>query len=513
MGLSAHLPARSIRSLAETHPRLSALRARLIDDLHIEPGRASQLIVSLVRHAVDDLGDAFLGEMGRRLQRIDTIRGRIAGAIDHVVAEGILPSDLGYAALTRLFDELQAEMQGLQNVRHFAESHPPTPTIEHLTGAIDRAAVVGTPSTSMLDAMARLRDEAFERALDAMPRLRKEDPALAEAFQHAFREQRDLLGRAVLAEHESAQLQALAQMRANASPELRSQWGEVEAAVRFMGRQHSRARTGPGSAAAAVRAQRMADLPDDLRAAIGGDRTVLGPLAEQHPADLADLWGAWNAGNSDMRFRDYVYAEMRSGRRPELAEWQAAHDVANQYGMVLLKDPASYDPAAPNLRRVNPREGGTDLLGVREDGEIWYIDDKSHRLSPSQRAAGRQGINVSSVSAFEGRAFIANMFDDVAEIEAGFQRMRAAGHTPEPRAVEAAERLRRAAEALKRETQGWSEADFAVPANRQRIAAILGAPEHRIRLRVTSTMGDVTGVTPRLKNLGIETLPRGRGFN
>jgi len=511
MSITVHLPNGIFRDLAESHPRLRALRTRLVDELHISPRRAQGLVEGLLTHVAEDLADNFLGEMTTRLRRIDSIRSRIAGAIDHVVFEGALPTDLDRAGFSRLFDELQREMEQLRSPSSHASSAPPRPTIERMTGTIGPTAEAGVgfkPFGATSDPMQGVIGSRPPGMLrDAMAAMRDQRPARAAALESAMREHGDLVGLAGLAHTESAQREAMANLRAALGPGYKN-WDELAGAIQELGTAHSHAMQNI-PAAAAMRAQRFADLPDGLRAAIGNDRTILGPLAEQHPADLHELWQAWEArGRKPSKFRDYVYGELRSGRRPALAEWQAAHDLATQHGLWMLKDPARYDPASPNLRKVNPREGGTDLLGLREDGEIWYVDDKSHRMSPSDRAAGATGINLSSVSAFEGRTFIENIRSDVAEIEAGFQRIRAEGHTPDPRAVEACDRLRRAADALDRETNGWTEADFATPANRQRIANLLGSPEYRIRLRVTSTMGDVTGITQRLSDLGISTLPQ-----
>ena len=511
MSFTARLPSSLFRDLAESHPRLRALGSRLVDDLHISPRRARSLIEALLSHVVEDLADDFLSEMTNRLRRIDSIRGRIAGAIDHVITAGELPADLDHASFERLFDELQREMEQLRSPQSHAQAHPPRPTVDRLAGTVEPTAATGPGFRPF-----RATDDPLQGVIganppgllrDAMARMSAQRPARAALFNTVLQEHGDLLGLAVLAETESAQRQALAHLRdalgADVTP---TQWNELVGAVEELGRARQRALHGT-PAAVAVRTQRTAELPQALRDAIGNDHTILGPLAEQSPSDLLELWQAWQGrGREPPQFRDYVYGEMRAGRRPVLAEWQAAHDMANQHGLTLLKDPAAYDPSSPNLRTVNPREGGTDLLGLRDDGEIWYLDDKSHRLSPSDRAAGAGGINLSSVSAFEGRNFIANIRNDIAEIEAGFQRMRAAGHEPDPRVIEARDRLRRAADALDRETQGWSEADFTDAAHRQRVAAVLD--QHRIRLRVSSTMGDVTGVTQRLQDLGIQALPQ-----
>ena len=510
MGITARLPAGTIRSLAETHPQLTRLRARLVDDLHIDPARAGRLVASLVTHAVEDLGGTYLGEMSRRLRRIDGIRSRIAGAVDHVLAEGALPADLDHARLSRLFDDLQREMEVLQSARRFADTHASDPDIAAILGGIapsaeptPAAARAFGPTTDPLHGHVGSLPPGTMR--DAMAALDAAHPTRGRLFRSILDQHGDLLGLAVLAETESGQRAAMRDLRDVLGPNFPPEkFQELDAAVRDLGQARSRARAASPDAAR-VRAQRVTDLPPELRTAIGGDNTILGPLAEQFPADLHALWDAWQAGGRKQEFRDYVYGEMRSGRRPELAEWQTAHDLGTQHGVALLKDPATFDPTVPGSRRVNPREGGTDIVGLREDGEIWYVDDKSHRLNPSDRAAGAQGLNLSGVSAFEGRALATNMAADAAEMEAGLTRQTAAKRVPNPRAVEAAGRIRRCADALTAETAGWSEADFLLPANQVRIRGILDA--HRIKLKVSSTMGDVTGMTARLEGLGIGVLP------
>lgn len=510
MGVSTHLPPGGLRALAETHPQLTRLRARLVDDLHIEPTRAGRLIVGLLTHAVEDLGDAFLGEMGRRIRRIDSIRGRIAGAVDQVLSDGALPADLDHASLSHLFDDLQREMEGLQSARRFAETHPHDSNIEAITGAMGptaeptAAARPFAPTDDKLQGVAGASPRGMLR--DAMSAMETQRPARAKLFHSIMDQHGDKLALAVLADTQSAQQAALRDLRDVLGPTFPpDKFEELRGAVEELGQARGRALHGSDTPAARVRAERVADLPPELRAEIGGDNTLLGPLAEQSPADLQSLWDAWVSKGRNGKFRDYVYGEMRSGRRPALAEWQTAHDVANQHKLALLKDPATYDPAQPNLRRVNPREGGSDIVGLRDDGEIWYVDDKSHRVSPTDAAAGQTGINLSGVSAFE-ETLAPNMLADAADMDAALARIATDGHVPDVRAVEAAARIRRCGDQLTTLTQGWGPKDYVVPANQTAVRAILDA--NRVKLKVTSAMGDVTGMTNRLKGLGIEVLPQ-----
>lgn len=516
MGLSAHLPKNAIRDLAESNARLVELHGRLTSDLHLPPERAGALIRSLITHVVENVSGDYMGRMMAVLRKIDTIRGHISGVIDHIAMEGILPDGMDEHGFSTLLDDLQHEMENLKTVRQHAEAHPPDPDINAIIGGI-KPIEGNAPGFEPFGKTRSKYQGVVPGRPDQVPtnllaQLETSNPRRAALLNRALDEHGDLVGMAILADLQSSQTEALARLRQALGPSYPPEdWAELAGAVEEMGRGYNRMKEA-GPAAARVRSQRLRGLPQEIQDAIGQDFTILGPLATQHPDDLRALYEGWakakKEGGTPGRFRDYVYGEMRSGRRPELAEWQSAHDLANQHGISLLKDPASFDPASPNLRRVNPREGGTDLLGIRENGDIWYVDDKSHRLSPKQRAAGQTDLNVSGVSAFEGPRLLGNMRDDIADMEAAFQRMRSDGAEPDPRAVEALGRLRRAADAVEGRTRGWTEQDFADPAKAKEVFDLLASPDYRITFHVSSTMGDVTGVSARLNDLGISTVPQ-----
>ena len=92
-------------------------------------------------------------------------------------------------------------------------------------------------------------------------------------------------------------------------------------------------------------------------------------------------------------------------------------------------------------------------------------------------------------------------------MEAAIQRIRDAGGTPDPKLVDGERRVRAAGQALESMTAGWSDADFADPVKQAAIKAVLDAPQHNIKLKLSSTLGSASGVTDRLSALGIDTLP------
>jgi hypothetical protein len=502
MGIVRLMAKGTARDLAESHPQLRGLRAKLHEQYGLHPERARRLVVALVEHVANDLGDSYLGEMAGRLKKIENIRGKIAGAIDHVVTEGKLPAELDKAALNGLFDDLQKEMGELRSVRKFAETHKPK-----LTRADERFAKGPFGSTGdKLQGHVPATPVAPLR--QAMAAIERDNPARAAAFWKVFDKHGDAVADAVLAISETNQEAALARLQKALGKKFpKEEFDELSTTIKELSKERHKASIGPGSPTAAIRAQRAAGLPQELRGMVVNDNTILGPLAESNPKQLRELWKKWNDGGRTRSFRDYVHGEMTSEFRPTFAELEAAHGLAARHKLKFLKDPAAFDPDARNLRSMNPREPGTDLVGLRPDGEIWYVDDKSHRLTPTQKAAGRTRLGVSEVSAFEGPQLITNMRKDVTDMEAAIQRIVADGGTPDPKAVEAVGRIRKAADALDRETAGWSEADWDSAAGRAKVRRILARPGHRISLKVTSAMGDVTHVTEDLAELGVKVAP------
>ncbi len=509
MGVSRRMAANVLRDVSETHPRVKAVAQRLSEDLHIEPGRITSLIRALTIHSIEDLGASFLSDGARRLRKIESLRGSIAEAVDHVVTMGALPEGMDRAGLGKLFDSLQHEMDDLKSAARFAQEHHTD--IDSILSGIGPEGETGRPLPARqhprADGLPLPGQHSPVELPNVMAAMRRERPARAALVDRALRQEGDAFGIAIMAETQEAQANALGEVLSGMRPKLSAaEEAELREAVGEFGRGRAHARGAPGTLGGRVRAERVATLPEPLRSRAMTDNTVLGPLAEMDPNDLRLRWEAWEKGGGDLTgFRDHVYREMRAFNRPYQAEFGAAFQTGEQFGLHVLKDPATFDPSVPGGRRVNPREGGTDLLGIREDGELWYIDDKSHRGAP--RGDGTfEPVGVSSVSAFEAR-LPTNMRSDADEMAAAIQRIRAAGRTPDPKLIAAEQRVRACGQALDTLTAGWSETDFADPLKQAAIKAVLDAPQHNIKLKMSSTMGTAAGVTDRLSALGIDTLP------
>ncbi|WP_207537830.1 hypothetical protein [Sabulicella rubraurantiaca] len=490
MGFTPRLPPGLFRSLSETHPRLRAAVARL-EGLGIPRDRASSLLRSLMVHVTEDLGAGYLRDMAGRLERIEAIRGRISDAVEHVVQNGILPDGLDRPGFSRLFSDLEAEMSGLASVRRHMEGLDGAASAERIMGG------TGAEATPRPGQVSPHPPESIAAAMDAARASHPRGAALIDRLV-ASPEHGDMLGLALAAETSGGQAARLAELgqAANLTP---AELADLTAAVQEMSLARARlGRTDP--AALARRSAAVAVLPDALATLCLGDNTVLGPMAETNRPQLLVLWKKWQANGAEGSFSGYVRGEMTSGVRPTISEWGSAFNVGSEPGSAILKDAAAFDPSLPGNRRVNPRDPGTDLLVMRENGDLWYVDDKAHR-----GGVARDPVSISGVSAFEGPRFITNIRNDIAEIEAALLRQRAAGVVPDPRMGEALSRLRSAADELDALTAGWTPEQHSLPANQRAIRAVLD--RHRIRLRVTSEMGDVTGITERLKGLGIRVVP------
>ncbi len=486
MGFTPRLPRGLFHGLVETHPRLRAAAAQL-EGLGIPRDRAAALLRSLMISVTEDLGAGWLADMTARLRRIEEIRGRVSNAVEHVVDNGALPPGMDHAGFTRLFGELQREMDALSSVQRHAET-------------VDRAATADRVLAPAAPTPGRVAPHPPESLAAAMDQARLANPGGAAIIDRAVTspEHGDLLGLALAAETQGGQAARLREL-GDAMGLTPSERADLAASVEAMGLARARAeRVDP--AALARRQRAAAGLPAELANQVMGDHTVLGPMAEANRTQLLVLWRHWRDAGSNGAFRDYVRGEMSSHFRPMASENQAAFALGNAPGAAVLKDAAAFDPTLPGGRRVNPREPGTDLLMMRDNGDLWYVDDKAHR-----GGAARDPVALSGVSAFEGRRFVTNIRDDIADLEAAMMRQRSAGQVPDPRMGDAIARLRAAADELDAAMAGRTDADLLRPENLRAVRSILD--RHRIRLRVTSELGDVTSMTSRLDGLGIRVVP------
>ncbi|MDB5370569.1 MAG: hypothetical protein JWP20_2127 [Roseomonas sp.] len=490
MGFSRRLPLGLFRAAAEQHPRMIAALQHL-EGLKIPRERALVLLRSLMVHVVEDLGGSYLGEMSRRLERIETIRGRIAGAVEHVVENGVLPPDLDHPRFSALFGELQKEMDALTSVQRHAETLSAEASAQRI---VDGAKGPAAPRPGQV---APHPPESLAAAMDAA---RLQQPAGAAIIDRLLTspEHGDALGLALAMENQGGRTRRLAELGQAAhltDAELR----ELTAAVDAMGLARARMqRVDP--AALARRQAAVAGFPKALADRVVGDNTLLGPMAEANRGQVLVYWKRWQAKGGSGSFGEYVRREMISEGRPTVSEWSAAFHLGSEPGSAVIKDAAAFDPQAPGGRRVNPRDPGTDLLLMRNNDDLWYVDDKAHR-----GGVGRDPVALSGVSAFEGPRFVKNMRDDIRDIEAALRRQREAGQVPDPRLGDTLARLRAAADDLDATMRGWTDKQYLEPQNLRAVRSVLD--RHRIRLRVTSELGDVSSMTSRLEGLGIRVIP------
>ncbi|MFT8245006.1 hypothetical protein [Roseomonas sp. BN140053] len=519
MGFTPRLPPGLFRSLSESHPRLRAAAAHL-ETLGIPRARATALLRSLMVHVMEDLGASWLRDVTARLERIEGLRNRLGDAVAHVVENGILPEGMDVAGFSALLAQLEREMDGLASARRHAETMNGAATGERVVAGA--ASPAGAPPATGAHphggngaprpgAVSPHPPESLAAAMDAARASHPRGAALIDRLV-ADPELGDRLGLALAAENRPAQLDRLREL-GEAAGLTEAELADLTRAVEAMGVARHRMEVVDPAALARRRAA-VAGFPEALAKDCLGDNTILGPLAESNRGQVLVYWRRWREGGAKGSFRDYVRAEMGSEIRPTMSEWSATFNVGGEPGAMVLKDPAAFDPGRPGNRRVNPREPGTDLLVRRANGDLWYVDDKAHRGRVPESTSGAGGdhpggvrspVALSGVSALELPRFLANLRDDIAEIEAAMLRQRGAGHVPDPAVGDSLARLRAAADELEAASAGWGPDDHLRPENLRAVRSILD--RHRIRLRVTSELGDVAAMTSRLEGLGIRVVP------
>jgi hypothetical protein len=222
----------------------------------------------------------------------------------------------------------------------------------------------------------------------------------------------------------------------------------------------------------------------DLRAVVtaGADVWIIQQLATHNPEALAELWANFKAkgrGVADASgFRAYVRREMVTFGRATPAEYTAAFSLSSIEQ--FLKGPDA-----------NPRQAGTDLVGVTHDDWVELIDDKSHRTQ-----------SVSSVTALTDN-LATNLHDDARRFRAALQELQKdPGFTPDPKMVYAIQRVEGAADAI-----AYIERSGDPRTRPARIREALTSS--KIRMKVTSAMGEVRELSDALRELGLEYQPTG----
>jgi len=470
----ARLDSAAIRAAAEAHPRLRRF-VRLVGE-HAEGGdaRAMALLEHLVRRVADDVGDVHLTHVLARLERIEALRDTIAAILDHVLDGGELPPGVKASDLGRHFDDLSAQMHDLRK------------TQRALLGS-EKSFLLGDDSASYAaDVLADFEgrpagqgvhpggDARVKAAVDLLP------PPQQAALRKAAALEPAAVAKAVMADTEGLQARALAQLEQALAGRLTpTELADLRAATTAAGKAHFKA-----SLVDDVRlAQALERIGDrDLRAVVvAGDPWIVQQLAIHNPTMLAVLWKRFrdNGGRPDDvgGFRAYVRHEMVTYGRAVPGEFTAAFSLGSV--LTLLKGPD-----------VDVKVRGTDLVGVTSDGWVWLIDDKSHRAA-----------SVSSVTALTDN-LATNLRRDVADFEAAIAELKARdpAFRPDPAILDAIDRMKAAAKEVDRiESTGK-------PANRPaRLHQAL--VDLKIKLKVTSAMGEVTEVSQALADLGITVQP------
>jgi hypothetical protein len=497
MRISGSVAAASIRAIAERHPGLRDLRARLVRDLEVPPREADAFISRLVANVIDHVGGMYVGESMSAMRRVADLREELHGVVDAVVSGRSLPRETTGQNLERIFSDLQREITSLitpeQRSTKMTDLELPV-VMRDLDDVITPARPGQGVHTEPLGVM--------RAALDDLPANQRD----------ALRRASDLAGsdvaKAIFAESDSAQRGHVTDMIFHLRE---AGWSQADidaavAAIEQMGRARSRGNRLPGSQFGNAVDAVLPSLPAELQGLVRADIWLLQDVAVTNPQQLRAMFDTWVTNGRKGNFRNYVWREMRSGMLPTVGERDAAHALSGA-SRAPSGQPTGVAGQAPyrNLELIkepkgNPREGGTDLIAVADDGRVVVVDDKSHR-----------GTSVSSVTAMMenlvqnvlGTGSPNRVGGDVAQIRAELARAYPSG--PPAHLLDALGRYERAAQRIDTLTAGWTQADWQNPSQLNQIRSILAS--ERVDLRITSARGNVAEVTARLDAMGIAVIP------
>lgn len=477
----ASLDSAAIRAAAESHPRLRAFLRTVAE--HSEGGdrRAHALLEFIMRRVIEDVGELHAGNALRRLERIQVLRDNIAAILDNVLEARELPPGVRVETLGEYFDQLSTEMRELSGPRDQilgdGPAHLYPDSTDYAAGLLHEfdglPLTEGAPHPGGRHAEPRA---ALADAFGALP------PARQALLRRAVALEGELVTRTIFSD-EARSRAALAELESRLAGRLSAtELAELRAALADLGRARSRGlQISPIQLAEAL--ARITDV--ELRAVVeaSGDVWIMQHLAVSNPQQLAEMWNSFRRtpGRTDYSpsaFRGYLRHQMVTFGRAAPAEYTAAFSLSSIE--LFLKGP----DAQPNV-------AGTDLVGIGHDGWTWLIDDKSHRTS-----------SVDDVSALTD-SLVPNLRSDAAAFETALADLRGRdpGFAPDPRVEDSISRMRQAADDI--------DAIPATAADRPaRIRAVLD--QHRLRLRVTSAMGEVVDISDALRDLGLDVERTGR---
>jgi hypothetical protein len=306
--------------------------------------------------------------------------------------------------------------------------------------------------------------------------------------------------------------------------------GEIEAlrrAIPEMGKARYKAMEGAGTLRRRIRKDTLLHIEDPvLRDMVANDKYILGPWADIDrlrldtgavtAADggsaltLKDHWEAYKRnlkGGEPSQSGFVTYLRGKQGAvitqlRPALAEMTASFELGQTRSarsaaktnmpsdLRFLKDPVDINPLT-NERTLNPKQPGTDLVGFRDDGKIWVIDDKSHRATnlPAEALAPLT-TNLAK-----------NMTADAKAFRAVEQAAKAAGYPLDAKTRSAIATYGKCARELSGLTKNWKEADFNNPAKQKAFADVLA--KYGVELKVTSAAGNINTIPASHRGFGI----------
>ena len=469
------LDASAVHAAAEAHPRLRSFMRTVAE--HSEHGdrRARALMEHIIRRVVDDVGDLHLGNATTRLERIGVLRDNIAAILDHVLEGGELPEGDRVQTLGEYFDQLTTEMRELSRPREAIVGDEPL--LLHDDAAAYADTLMGEFEAA--DGSAGAHVEPLAGLSDAFGALPTQEQA---ALRKAARLNAKAVWNRVSAESEAARQTSVAALDRSMAWLTPDEMTRLHSALDRLGK----ARNQGLQVSAARLAQALERIADaDLRAVVTNSRdvSILPQLAMQNPQALAALWEAFRRNGGDaadaVGFRAHIRQEMVTYGRAAVGEYTAAFSLSSIE--MFLKGPDA-----------DVRVRGTDLVGIGRDGWLWLIDDKSHRAS-----------SVHEVSSLTDNLAV-NLRRDAADFSTALDNLRRqdAGFVPDPRVLDAIQRMEDAAAEIDR-------IDRTGPAETRPARISQALADRKLRLRVTSAAGQVTEITRALRDLGLAHEPAG----
>jgi hypothetical protein len=465
----------AIRAAAAAHPRLQSFMRTISERGRRGDRHAAGLMEHIIRRVATDIGELHVGGGWQRLEKVQALRENLAAILDNVIEGQELPHDVSPEKMRQYFDELHNEMRELSGPREAIVGDEPLVLFQDAAEYAERLVWEFEGSGRHVEPMSAIHD-AFKGLSEHQQ----------EAVQFAEELEPRAAWRVVASETEAALAENLADLEArlgaklgpeklaNVLPDLRAGLTEMGKA-RNKGLMVDRVRLG----------EALGRIPDpDLRAVVtaGADIWIIQQVAMHNPEALGKLWKDFRANGGEVAdasgFRAYVRKEMVTFGRATQAEYTAAFSLSSVEQ--FLKGPDA-----------NPRAGGTDLVGVTHDDWVELIDDKSHRTQ-----------SVSSVTALTDN-LAKNLSKDAAEFRAAIARLREdPSFVPDPKMIYAIQRIEAVADAI---AYIESRADA-----RTRPALIRRTlTSSKIRMKVTSAMGEVRELSEALRELGLEYQPTG----